>query len=292
MDPLASTPPPNLASGLAATALGIGLRAAHHRDFADRLVAQTPFPIDFLEIHAENYLHSGSPAQNLLLRLADRMPISVHSIGLSLGSAEGVDFLHLDRLAALVADCSPVLVSDHLAWSRVGGRYTNDLLPLPYTSEALGIVCANIDRVQTRLKRRLLLENPSTYLSLPGDWAEGAFIAEILRRTGCGLLLDVNNIYVSAWNQGQAPLGWLADYPLAATAEIHIAGHDLRATSGGPVRIDTHAAPVCAEVWALYRAIITQIGPRPTLLEWDDAIPALDALIVEAEKARRLGGLR
>lgn len=292
MDISASTSPPPLASGLTATALGIGLRAAHHRDFADWLAAPSPLPIDFLEVHAENYLHPGSPAQNLLLRLAERVPISVHSIGLSLGSADGVDYLHLERLAALVGDCSPVLVSDHLAWSRVGGRYVNDLLPIPYTSEALGIVCANIDRVQTRLKRPLLLENPSTYLALPGDWAEGAFVAEILRRTGCGLLLDVNNIYVSARNQGYNPTDWLADYPVAATGEIHVAGHDLRETTRGPVWIDTHAAPVCAEVWALYRTVITQIGPRPTLLEWDDAIPSLEDLIAEAGKARVLGGLR
>lgn len=292
MDTLTLAPPPAPASSLSATALGIGLRAVHHRDFADRLAAETPLPVDFLEIHAENYLHSGSPAHRLLLQLAERVPISVHSIGLSLGSAEGVDNLHLDRLAALVTDCSPALVSDHLAWSRVGGRYLNDLLPLPYTSEALGILCANIDRVQSRLKRPLLLENPSTYLALPGDWPEGAFIAEILRRTGCGLLLDVNNIYVSACNQGRNPIDWLADYPLAATGEIHVAGHDLRDTPTGAVRIDTHAAPVCAEVWDLYRAVTAEIGPRPTLLEWDDAIPPLDTLLAEAAKAQTLGGLR
>lgn len=292
MDTLAFTPPPAPVAGLTATALGIGLRAAHHADVSARLATEAPLPVDFLEVHAENYLHPGSPPQTLLLELAERVPISVHSIGLSLGSADGVDCIHLDRLAALVAECGPAFVSDHLAWSRVGGRYLNDLLPLPYTSEALDVVCANIDRVQTRLKRPLLLENPSTYLAVPGDWPEGAFMAEILRRTGCGLLLDVNNIYVSACNQGRTPLDWLTDYPLAATVEIHVAGHDLRETARGPVRIDTHAAPVCSDVWALYHAIITEIGPRPTLLEWDETIPSLDELFAEAEKARSLGGLR
>lgn len=291
MDTLAITPLPAPAVALTTAALGVGLRAAHHRDIAAWLDAARPLPVDFLEVHAENYLHAGSPPHRLLLRVADAVPISIHSIGLSLGSAEGVDNTHLDRLAALVTDCSPALVSDHLAWSRVGGRYLNDLLPLPYTSEVLAIVCANIDRVQTRLKRPLLLENPSTYLALPGEWSEGAFLAEILRRTGCGLLLDVNNIYVSACNQGVDPLDWLADYPLHATGEIHVAGHDLRETPVGPVRIDTHAAPVCAEVWALYHSLIARIGPRPTLLEWDDALPSLDGLFAEAAKARTLGGL-
>ncbi len=290
MDSLTLPPSSAPARALANTALGVGLRADHHRALTDRLASTLPLPVDFIEVHAENYLFPGSPAHHLLRHLADRLPISLHSIGLSLGSAEGVDSLHLDRLAALAEICAPVLISDHLAWCRVGGQYLNDLLPLPYTSEALDVVCANIDQVQTRLRRRLLLENPSTYLTLPGDWSEGAFLAEILRRTGCGLLLDVNNIYVSAENQRLAPQALLADYPLEAAEELHLAGHDLRQTPDGPLRIDTHAAPVCDAVWALYRAILQRIGPRPTLLEWDADLPSFDALLAEAGKARTLGG--
>lgn len=291
MDSLTLSPSSAPVRALADTALGVGLRAEHHRAIADRLAADAPPPVDFLEVHAENYLFPGSPAQVLLLQLAERLPISLHSIGLSLGSADGVDDIHLDRLAALAEACTPALISDHLAWCRVGGRYLNDLLPLPYTSEALGHVCANIDRVQTRLGRRLLLENPSTYLALPGDWSEGAFLTEILRRTGCGLLLDVNNIYVSAENQRIDPQALLAEYPLEAVGELHLAGHDLRQTPDGPLRIDTHAAPVCDAVWVLYRQLLGRLGPRPTLLEWDADLPSFDDLLAEAGKARSIGGL-
>lgn len=269
--------------------IGIGLRAEHHEDFATLLRTSAPIPADFLEIHAENYLHPGSPPHTLLLRLAERVPISIHSIGLSLGSADGVDILHLERLANLTEACAPILVSDHLAWSRSGGRYLNDLLPLPYTHEALAAVCANIDRVQSRLRRPILLENPSTYLALPGDWPEGAFIAEVLRRTGCGLLLDVNNIHVSACNQGCTPLDWLAEYPLSAVGEIHVAGHVTRQTADGPVCIDSHSVPVSTDVWRLYRTVLARTGPRPTLLEWDADIPSLAELLAEAAKARTAG---
>jgi uncharacterized protein len=271
-------------STLDAHAVGIGLRADHHGDVWALLAEPTAaLPVDFLEIHAENYLHAGSPAHRLLMDIAERLPISVHSVGLSLGSADGVDELHLSRLAALVEDCAPVLVSDHLAWCRVGGRYLNDLLPLPYTLEALETLAANIDRVQSRLGRQILLENPSTYVAFTeSDWDEGAFIAELLKRTGCGLLLDVNNLYVSAHNQRVSAMTWLESYPLSAAAEIHLAGH----TPREGLLIDTHAAPVCAEVWQHYEAVLAKIGPRPTLIEWDADMPPLATLLAEAEAAR------
>jgi uncharacterized protein (UPF0276 family) len=275
-------------TALAPTAVGLGLRAEHHSDFAAFLAQPTALPVDFLEIHAENYLHPGSPAQGLVLALAERLPISLHSVGLSLGSAEGVDEIHLARIAELAEACSPVLISDHLAWCRVGGRYLNDLLPLPYTSDALDVLVENIDRVQTRLGRKLLLENPSTYVGFTAsDWPEGAFIAEVLRRTGCGLLLDVNNIYVSAQNQGVPPEDWLAAYPLATAEEIHLAGHTHRDGPEGVILIDTHAAPVAPAVWQLYESVLSQIGPRPTLIEWDADLPPLAELFAEAEAARQ-----
>ncbi|KJV10516.1 hypothetical protein VZ95_04330 [Elstera litoralis] len=285
---LALAPPLALGPAVAATAVGIGLRADHHSDFAALVAQPTALPVDFLEIHAENYLHPGSPTQRLLLALAERVPISLHCVGLSLGSAESVDEIHLSRIADLTEACSPALISDHLAWCRVGGRYLNDLLPLPYTSEALEVLARNIDRVQTRLGRKILLENPSTYVGFTeNDWPEGAFIAELLRRTGCGLLLDVNNLYVSAQNQGLLPEDWLATYPLAVAEEIHLAGHTHRDGPEGGILIDTHAAPVAPAVWQLYETILGQIGPRPTLIEWDADLPDLAILLAEAEAARQ-----
>ena len=289
MRDLVLAPPPSTRAALAPHTVGVGMRAEHHRDFA-ALLAQpgASLPVDFLEIHAENYLHPGSPAQRLLLALAERMPISLHSVGLSLGSVEGVDETHLNRIASLVETCSPALISDHLAWCRVGGRYLNDLLPLPYTSEALDVLARNIERVQTRLGRKILLENPSTYVGFTdSDWPEGEFIAELLRRTGCGLLLDVNNIYVSARNQGVRPEDWLAAYPLAAAEEIHLAGHTRRDGPEGVILIDTHAAPVSPAVWRLYGSVLSQIGPRPTLIEWDADLPPLAKLFAEAGAARQ-----
>lgn len=289
MKDLALALPPSTRATLAPHTVGVGLRAEHHRDFA-ALLAQpgATVPVDFLEFHAENYLHPGSPAQSLLRALAERVAVSLHSVGLSLGSADGVDETHLDRIACLVEACSPALISDHLAWCRIGGRYLNDLLPLPYTSEALNVLARNIDRVQTRLGRKILLENPSTYVGFTdSDWPEGAFIAELLRRTGCGLLLDVNNIYVTAQNQGASPEDWLASYPLAAAEEIHLAGHTRRDGPEEVILIDTHAAPVAPAVWQLYESVLSQIGPRPTLIEWDADLPPLAELFAEAEAARR-----
>jgi uncharacterized protein (UPF0276 family) len=289
MKDLVLAPPPSTRAALAQRAIGVGLRAEHHRDFAAFLAEPgVAFPADFLEVHAENYLHAGSPAHGLLIALAERVPISLHSVGLSLGSADGVDETHLNRVACLAEACSPALISDHLAWCRVGGRYLNDLLPLSYTSEALDVLAHNIDRVQTRLGRNILLENPSVYVGFSdSDWPEGEFIAELLRRTGCGLLLDVNNIYVSARNQGARPEDWLASYPLAAADEIHLAGHTSRDGPDGVILIDTHAAPVAPAVWQLYESVLSQIGPRPTLIEWDADLPPLAELFAEAGAARQ-----
>ncbi|MGH8260447.1 MAG: MNIO family bufferin maturase, partial [Steroidobacteraceae bacterium] len=214
-------------------------------------------------------------------------PLSVHGVGLSLGSAEGLDPAHLRRLAALVREIEPALVSDHLSWSIVGGRYLADLLPLPMTEEALDVVCRHVAQVQEHLQRRILVENPSTYVqfahSIIPEWE---FLRTLSERTGCGILCDVNNIFVSACNHGWAPLTYLDALPPAAVAEIHLAGHSVRQLADGRMlRIDDHGSPVCAEVWSLYREALRRFGPVPTLIEWDTGVPDLAVLLHEAALA-------
>jgi uncharacterized protein (UPF0276 family) len=224
----------------------------------------------------------------------EHTPVSLHATGLSLGSADGVDADHLAAIAALCRRIEPGLVSDHLSWSAADGKHLPDLLPLPYTHEALQIFARNIEIVQAALGRRLLIENPSVYLAFAGnEMSEGEFLAGLVRRTGCGVLLDINNVVVSAANLGEAPAprleAMLAALPASAIGEIHLAGHALHELpDGGQVRIDDHGSPVSDEVWRLFAGAMRRIGPRPALIEWDTAIPAFAVLADEASKADAL----
>jgi uncharacterized protein len=261
-------------------AAGIGLRAPHLLEIdRDRPKA------GFLEIHAENYL-SPSPVFGIVERLRADYDFSVHAVGLSLGSVDGLDENHLARVAALVKCLQPALVSDHLAWSTGGGRYFNDLLPLPYTEEALEVVVRNVGRLQDALGRQVLVENPSCYLGLAGSTiSEPAFLAELARQSGCGLLLDANNIHVTAHNLGLDPQAWLDGLPVDAIAEYHLAGHAVNDADGETILIDDHGSAVGDPVWALFAKCIRRFGTRPTLIEWDSDIPALPVLLDEAHHA-------
>jgi uncharacterized protein (UPF0276 family) len=267
-------------AGEPAARAGIGLRTAHLRQVA----AAAP-SVGFLEIHAENYMGE-SPAVALLERIRCDNELSVHGVGLSLGSAEGLDPVHLQRLKSVVDRFQPMLVSEHLAWSMVGGSYLNDLLPLPYTEEALGLVARNIDQAQAVLGRKLLVENPSRYLRFVASVIpEEEFLAELVRRTGCGLLCDVNNIFVSCHNTEGDPLRWLEAIPAAAVGEFHVAGHAVNEADGRTMLIDDHGSRVHAAVWRLLAAAIERIGARPVLVEWDTDVPDLNVLLGEAAVA-------
>jgi hypothetical protein len=260
---------------------GIGLRFQHHQAVLD-----TPPPVAWMEVHTENYMGGGTPLRYLDAIRRD-VPISLHGVGLSLGSAEGLDAAHIERIRQVAARVDPALMSEHIAWSVVGGTYLADLLPLPMTEESLAVVCRHVDQVQSYLNRRILVENPSTYLrfahSVIPEWE---FMAAVAQRTGCGILCDVNNIYVSAHNHGWDTLVYLAGLPAEAIGEIHLAGHSVRALpDGSTVRIDDHGSRVIPEVWALYREAIARFGPVPTLIEWDTDVPPLDVLVGEANHA-------
>ncbi len=259
---------------------GIGLRSPHLAEIARDRPAT-----GFLEIHAENYL-GGSPALQTVERLRPDYEFSIHAVGLSLGSADGLDEAHLGRVAALIERLEPALVSDHLSWSVAGGRYFNDLLPLPYTEEALQVVVRNVDRLQEKLGRRVLVENPSCYLAFAhSTLTEPEFLAELTRRSGCGLLLDVNNIVVTAHNLRLDPAAWLDGLPASAIGEYHLAGHAVNDADGEPILIDDHGSRVSEGVWTLFSEIVRRYGPRPTLVEWDTDLPALDVLLAEASRA-------
>lgn len=265
---------------------GIGLRSPHLAEFARDRPAT-----GFLEIHAENYL-ADSPAFGTVERLREDYEFSVHAVGLSLGSVDGLDETHLDRVAALIRRLQPALVSDHLAWSVAGGRYFNDLLPLPYTEEALQVVATNVDRLQERLGRQVLVENPSCYLGFAhSTMSEPEFLAELARRTGCGLLLDANNIVVTAHNLRLDPAAWLDGLPASAIGQYHLAGHAVNDADGEPVLIDDHGSRVSEGVWALFDEIVRRCGPRPTLVEWDTDLPPLDLLLDEARRAAQALGV-
>jgi uncharacterized protein len=238
-------------------------------------------------VHAENYMGGGQTLSQLET-LRALWPISVHGIGLSLGSADGLDGRHLDRLRGLVERIDPLLVSDHLSWSVEGGTYLNDLLPLPYTEEALLVVATNVDAAQTRLRRRLLIENPSAYLRFAQSTIpEHEFLGELARRTGCGLLCDVNNIYVTTRNLGGDPIEWLAALPADRVEEIHLAGHCVNDADGQSILIDDHGSRVAPAVWGLFDRA-TQLFPEAVpLIEWDTDLPELAVLIDEAETANR-----
>jgi uncharacterized protein (UPF0276 family) len=265
-----------------ASPVGIGLRSKH----LDELLRK-PAPAVFLEVHAENYLRP-SPAIDKVRRLRRDHAFSVHAVGLSIGSADGVDDGHLERVARLVDELQPAFVSEHLAWSRFGGRFFNDLLPLPYTEEALDVVVRNVARIQDRLGRQIAIENPSSHLGFhQSTLTEAEFLNELAWRSGCGLLLDVNNVVVTAHNLGLDPADWLDGLPDEAILEYHLAGHARNEVDGGILLIDDHGSRVGAEVWSLFDAVLQRFGPRPTLIEWDTDIPALDVLLDEAARARR-----
>ncbi len=262
------------------TGCGIGLRSPHVRQVQDERPA-----VPWLEVHSENYYVDGGPALAALLRLRADYPLSLHGVGMSLGSTDPLDRAHLARLAQLIERTEPALVSEHLCWSGVGGRVLNDLLPLPYTEEALAHVCARITEVQDFIGRELLVENVSSYLAFAdATIPEWDFVAAVARRTGCKLLCDVNNIYVNAVNHGFDADGYLAVLPREAVAEIHLAGFD----ASGPCLVDTHGAPVAPPVWALYRRAIARFGSVPTLIEWDTDIPPLSTLLAEAVTAQAI----
>lgn len=245
--------------------------------------------LGFFEVHAENYFVAGGPLHHHLTRFRENYPLSIHGVGLSIGGEEPLDVVHLDALAHLLDRYQPALFSEHLAWSSHGGVFFNDLLPLPYNLPTLQRVCDHIDQVQSRLGRKLLLENPSTYVEFASStWSEGDFMREVIHRTGCGLLLDVNNVYLSSINHGRDPQRSLCELPCHAAGEIHLAGfaEDLDA-AGDRLLIDTHGTPVAETVWALFDTALAITGPLPTLIERDNDLPEFDVLWSEARLADR-----
>jgi uncharacterized protein len=266
-----------------AAAIGVGLRAPHVAE----IIATRP-ALGWFEVHAENYM-GGGPALAQLDTIRRDYPLSLHGVGLSLGSAEGIDDDHLRRLAALVARTAPMLVSEHLSWSVSGGVYLNDLLPLPYTEETLDIVAANVAKTQDMLGRRLLVENPSSYLRFRhSTMPEPEFLAALVARTGCGLLCDVNNIHVTCTNLGGDAAAYLDALPPAAVGEIHLAGHASVVHGGRTLLIDDHGAPVAPAVWQLYRHALARFGLVPSLVEWDKSLPPLAVLLGEADSASHI----
>lgn len=264
---------------------GIGLKPEHFRE----ILVTTP-DIGFFEIHAENYMVDGGAFHHFLTRIRERYPLSIHGVGLSIGGEDPLDESHLDRLAVLLDRYQPESFSEHLAWSSHGGAFLNDLLPAPYHPGTLARVCEHIDRVQDRLKRRMLLENPATYVEfVASTLAEPDFIREVVDRTGCGLLLDVNNAYVSCMNHHRDPRAYIRDLPLDEVAQIHLAGFAQdEDAAGAPLLIDSHGAPVSQAVWELYCYSLDWVGPTPTLIERDNDIPAFPVLFAEAQQAERI----
>ncbi|AJY27099.1 hypothetical protein BTM_6184 (plasmid) [Burkholderia thailandensis 34] len=264
--------------------VGIGLRHAHYRDFLDRKQ-----PVDWVEVHTENYLGDGGYDLHVLERMRCDYPLSFHGVGLGLGSAMPVDTRHLDRVAALVSRFQPALVSEHLCWSAVPTRHANDLLPLPFTREALDVVTRHVDLMQTVLKRTILLENVSSHLRFRHDGMnEMEFLSEVVRRTGCGILLDINNLYVNQCNHREDASAVIERVAPDAVREIHLAGHLVTEDSV----VDHHGSRVSADVWVLYEQALDRFGPVSTLIEWDTDIPPIEVLLDEAATARKLAGGR
>ena len=263
---------------------GVGLRAPHHA----QILRDRP-AIPWLEVHSENFFAAGGGQIELLDQLRRDYPLSLHGVGLSLGSADGIDADHLHTLRALVQRVEPALVSEHLCWGAFGGLHSNDLLPLPYTHEALQLMSARVAQLQDTLGRRVLIENVSSYLEFaPADYTEWDFIAALAARSGCALLLDVNNIYVNARNHGFDAALFLRAIPTSAVAEIHLAGHSVQHIDSREIRIDTHNLQVCQDVWDLYAQAVRRFGDVPALIEWDADIPALEILRAEAARADKI----
>ena len=257
---------------------GLGLRKPHYGDFLDG----DAVTVDFVEVISENFMIEGGRPLDILRRVRERHPVALHGVSMSIGSADGLRDDYLRRLRILADAVEPLFVSDHLSWSRIERFNSHDLLPLPYTQEALDVVCANVDRAQDVLGRTMLIENPSSYLVIAGEMTEWQFLDALCARTGCELLLDVNNIFVSASNHGFDPMTYLAGIPAARVRQIHLAGH----SQGRDLLIDTHDAPVPDSVWALYAAALERTGAVATMIERDDAIPPLTALLGELDIAR------
>jgi hypothetical protein len=261
---------------------GIGLRSQHFREILD-----APPPVAWMETHPENYFGEGGAPLRILERIRARYPLSFHGVGLSLGSTDPLDHTHLRKLKILIDRFEPALVSEHLSWSSVGGRFFNELLPLPYTMESLDHVCDRVDEAQAALQRPILIENITRYLTWRDSTVpEGEFIAEVARRTGCGILLDLNNVYVNAVNFRLDPFELLSAIPAQAVREFHLAGFD----RFGRWLIDTHGEAVYPEVWGLYQWAIHHFGPRPTLIEWDANMPPLSVLVDQAKQADAILG--
>ena len=261
---------------------GVGYKPQHHA-----AIIADPAPVGWLEIHAENYMGQGGRPLAQLRHLAERFPISVHGVGLSIGGEGPLDADHLARLAQICDWLNPASFSEHLAWSTHDGAFLNDLLPLPYTAATLTRVADHIDALQEALGRPMLLENPSSYLAFAeSEMAETAFLREVSRRTGCGLLLDVNNVFVSAVNLQVDPRAYIADFPLERVGEIHLGGHDEDADDhGAPLLIDSHGRAVAEPVWTLLDEVLDRAGPRPVLIEWDNDVPDWPVLAAEAGRA-------
>lgn len=272
-----------VASAIPARA-GIGLRAQHYRE-----VVQTQPAIGWFEVHSENYFGAGGPPLGFLAQVRRDYPLSLHGVGLSLGGTDPLDMTHLQKLKSLITRFAPGLISEHLCWSSIGGIHLNDLLPLPYTEEALQHVSGRIRRTQDYLQQEILIENVSSYLQYHhSTLAEEEFLAEVAARAGCGILLDINNIYVNAVNHGFDPHAYLRAIPVTAVREMHLAGFAVNHYDEGDILIDHHGAPVAQPVWDLYREALERFGPIPTLIEWDTDIPPLSVLLQEARTAETL----
>ncbi|NND18244.1 MAG: DUF692 domain-containing protein [Silicimonas sp.] len=262
--------------------VGVGYKPQHFAAISDNAR-----PVAWLEIHAENYMGDGGRPLAQLRHLSERFPLSVHGVGLSIGGEGRLDRDHLERLRNLCAWLNPASFSEHLAWSTHETAFLNDLLPLPYTDETLTRVADHIEEVQETVGRRMLLENPSSYLAFAeSTLAETDFLREVAKRTGCGLLLDVNNVFVSATNLGTDPISYINDFPLELVGEIHLGGHDEDEDDhGAPLLIDSHGREIADPVWSLYEYTIERCGPRPTLIEWDNNVPDWSELRAEAVRA-------
>lgn len=265
-------------------AAGIGLRGPHHRAFLE----DTP-DIAWLEVHSENYMAPDSVAAAALTNIRERYPICLHGVGLSIGSTDALNTQHIARLRQLIDRIEPGIVSEHLSWSSIDGEYLHDLLPLPYTEEALRHFVSRVDAVQTALGRTIAIENVSSYLQYTHSTiSEPEFLTEVAARTGCGIVLDINNVYVSASNHDFSPIDYIDAVPPIHVAEVHLAGHSQQRFRGRPVLVDTHDGPVCGQVWSLFRVAYQRLAHVPVLIEWDARLPELGVLIAEAQTAQRI----
>jgi len=264
---------------------GVGFKPKHFNE----ILSNQP-DLGWFEVHPENYMGAGGAPHHQLTRIRNDYPISLHGIGLSIGGPRDLDAVHLDRFKALIDRYEPGLVSEHLAWSTHDTYFYNDLLPLPYTTETLDVVCAHLDQAQNHLGRRMLLENPATYVLFEeSSYDEIDFLTEIVRRTGCGLLLDVNNVYVSCTNHRRDAAAYINAFPISDVGEVHLAGHTVdHDDAGARLLIDTHDRRVIDDVWRLYASVIARAGAVPTLVEWDEDIPAWPVFFAEAHRAEAI----